>query len=37
MGKYPDGNSSKTVRLGYVANELLDRAHRETWCNWQWE
>jgi hypothetical protein len=37
MGKYLDGNTYKPVRLGYLANELLDRAHRESWCEWQWE
>jgi hypothetical protein len=37
MGKYCDNKTCKEVRLGYVSNELLDRAHRETWCKWQWE
>jgi hypothetical protein len=37
MGKYRDGNAYKSVRLGYVSSELLDRAHRESWCEWRWE
>ena len=37
MGRLRVGTALKRVRLGYVASELLDRAHEDHWTDWSWE